>query len=248
MFFGENKDKSKKEKNMFENVHDTLLSSMALYPFFSKEQQLSICHFVNEFYNSKTVLVSPDVEIGDREPLLVVIAANASLVGGAQQTDYFSSVKWIHICSNDLQVDGDAYETSTVRLSARPCLKESFEIVEGRNLVVHEFAHILDHMYGLSGSTVTLREAYEVYLENIEAQQEDLIPDCATPPGEMVDHVYTHDEIMFHPPEEYFAVLSELFFTNPAVIHDDYPELYRDLFGIYGLNMAAILAGSELNR
>lgn len=248
MFFGKYKDKGKKATNSFENIHDTLLSSMALYLFLSKEQQQIICHFVNEFYNGKTVLVSPDVKIEDRETLLVVIAANAALVGGAQQTDYFSSVKWIHICSDDLPVDGDAYETSTVRLNARPCLKESFEIIEGQNLVVHEFAHILDHMYGLSGSTAALREAYEFYLENIESQQEDLIPDCATPPGEMVDYVNTHDEIMFRPPEEYFAVLSELFFTNPAVIYDDYPKLYRELVGIYGLNMAAILGAANETR
>ncbi|MGF1733708.1 zinc-dependent peptidase [Photobacterium kasasachensis] len=237
MFWG----KSKKTKSRFQNVHDTLLSSMALYPFLSKEQQQIICHFVNEFYNGKTVLVSPDVKIEDRENLLVVIAANAALVGGAQQTDYFSCVKWIHICSDDLLVDGDAYETSTVRLNARPCLKESIEIIEGQNLVVHEFAHILDHMYGLSGSTSVIREAYEVYLGNIESQQEDLIPDCAAPPGEMVGHVYSHDEIMFYPPEEYFAVISELFFTNPVAIHNSYPELYHELVGIYGLNMAAIL-------
>ncbi|KMV28648.1 hypothetical protein AB733_22380 [Photobacterium swingsii] len=245
MFFSKSKNKGKKAKNRFENIHGTLLSSMALYPFFSNEQQRIICHFVNEFYNGKTVLVSPDIKIEDRETLLMVIAANAALVGGAQQTDYFSSVKWIHICSDDLQVDGDAYETSTVRLSARPCLKESIEITEGQNLIVHEFAHILDHLYGLSGSTAVLREAYEVYLDNIKSQQGDIVPDCATPLGEIVDHVNTHDEIMFHPPEEYFAVLSELFFTNPAAIYNDYPKLYRELVGIYGLHMVEILDGGE---
>ncbi|PSU35778.1 zinc-dependent peptidase [Photobacterium lutimaris] len=124
-------------------------------------------------------------------------------------------------------------------------MKESFEIIEGQNLVVHEFAHILDHMHGLSGSTAALREAYEVYLENIESKQDDLTPDCATPLGEMVDHVNTHDETMLRPPEEYFAVLTELFFTNPAAIYDDYPNLYRELVGIYGLNMAAIMGSAN---
>ncbi|PKF48746.1 zinc-dependent peptidase [Enterovibrio nigricans] len=243
MFFG--KIFSKKAKKQFESVHDDLLSSMALYSYFSVEQQLFICHFVNQFYNNKTVLVSPDITIENRELLLVLIAANASLVGGAQRTDYFSSVKWIHICSDDLQVDGDAYETSTVRLSASLCLEETSDIIDGRNLIVHEFAHILDHIFGLSGSTPALRKAHEAYLSNTAAQQEYLVPDCATPPSEIVNHVFTHDETLLRTHEEYFAVLSELFFTNPAAIHENSVELYSDLVGIYGLNMLAILSGRD---
>ncbi|KOO15782.1 hypothetical protein AKJ18_06445 [Vibrio xuii] len=111
---------------------------MALYPYFSVDQQLFICHFVNEFHNNKTVLVSPDIIIENRELLLVLIAANAPLVGGAQRTNYLSSVKWVHIRSDDLQVDGDAYETSTVRLSTFLCLGELSDIVGGVNLIVNE--------------------------------------------------------------------------------------------------------------
>ncbi|MFS1917800.1 MULTISPECIES: zinc-dependent peptidase [unclassified Vibrio] len=243
MFLG--KSRNKKTKKQFENVHDILLSSMALYPYFSVDQQLFICHFVNEFYNNKTVLVSPDITIENQELLLVLIAANASLVGGAQRTNYFSSVKWVHICSDDLQVDGDAYETSTVRLNAFPCLKESSDIIDGRNLIVHEFAHILDHIYGLSGSTPALRKGYEVYLGNTAVQQEYLVPDCATSPSEIADHIFTHDDTLLRTHEEYFAVLSELFFTNPAAIHENSLELYSDLVGIYGLNMVDILSVRE---
>ncbi|KLV03794.1 hypothetical protein ABT56_17630 [Photobacterium aquae] len=242
MFFGFGKRKEKgRAAPRFENVHAILCRSMALYPYFSDQQQQVICQFVNGFYDGKTVLVSPEIEVEDHETLLVVIAANAALVGAAQQTNFFSSVKWLHICADDLPVDGDAYESSTVRLCAWPCLEESFEILEGHNLVVHEFAHVLDHLFGLSGSTPALCAGYENYLDNIEKQQDDAIADCATPPGERGDTLYGYDDASFHPPEEYFAVLSELFFTNPSAILNDSPELYRDLVAIYGLDMASHL-------
>jgi hypothetical protein len=35
-------------------------------------------------------------------------------------------------------------------------------------------------------------------------------------------------------PGEFFAVMSEAFFEIPDVLHDAYPELYRQLAAFYG--------------
>ena len=205
-------------------THSILLSSMELYRYLTQEHQAMICEFVVNFYKGKTVYISQ--EIVDDVVLLTITAANAALVGAAQRTEYFSSVKWLYFCTNDLDVAGDCLAPTSVRFESKICLEESKKITPGNNLVVHEFAHVLDSLLGICGSTKALREVFRQCWTDLRNGKEIAVfPADADISSEI----------------EFFAVASELFFTSAAQLKEGYPELYSDLLSIYGLDTAALI-------
>lgn len=216
----------------------TLTQSMAVYRHLPGQYQQVICDFVSRFYRHKTVFLHPAVK--HRDILLAITAANAALVGAAQQTNCFSCVQWIYFCADDLPVEGDAWSTTTVHLRARTCLKESRTITPGSNLVVHEFAHVLDALLGISGSTRALRDAFDQYLDDLDSADE-VIADCFTPLEDAPHGIEFTEDAELHTEVEFFAVATEAFFTHPRRLQEHYPGLYRDLVSIYGLDMAEYL-------
>jgi len=219
-------------------MHATLVQSMAVYRHLPGKYQQVICDFVLRFYRHKTVFAHPAVK--HRDTLLAITASNAALVGAAQQTNCFASVQWIYFCAKDLPVEGDAQNTTTVRLRAKTCLKESRVITPGSNLVVHEFAHILDALLGISGSTAALRDGFDQYMGNL-ASADDVIADCFTPLEDTPHGIEFTEDADLHTEVEFFAVATEAFFTHPYRLKESYPALYRDFVSIYGLDMADYL-------
>ena len=106
---------------------------------------------------------------------------------------------------------------------------------DGYNVVIHEFAHKLDMLNGEADGVPplpaglsredweeTLLTAYDDFCDRVDAAEvrarrrgyasDALIPDI--------------DPYASESPAEFFAVLSEVFFENPEILHHDYPELY----------------------
>lgn len=221
---------------MTETRRDLLEANMALFPCLPAEARESILRFVDRFIDGKSFYFHPSLPVDDRMP--VIVAANAALVGAAQPVDGFSSVRWLYFCGDDLEPDGDALGAGTVRLRADRCLEESQQIVPGRNLVVHEFAHVLDALFALSGSTRALNEAHEQFRDRLYDDG------CNLWSNEPIDvcHDVDFDEYTeFCSAEEFFSIASESFFTVPAQIRAQHPALYADLQKLYGLDMAEIV-------
>ncbi len=99
----------------------------------------------------------------------------------------------------------------------------------GYNVVIHEFAHKI-HMEGGGDENFpaaragmdpakwrkTLEKAYERFCSEVDAGRPTFIDDYAS------EH-----------PAEFFAVMSEAFFTESAVLARDWPELYGQLALFY---------------
>lgn len=213
-----------------------LRGAMALFSLFDEAQQASICAFVKGFYDSKRIFAHPGLEC--TAELLALVAGHAALVGGAQSTACFASVRWIYFCGDDLDNDGDALGSGTVRLNAAICLAESRRIIPGQNLVIHEFAHILDHQLGISGSTPALRAAYGNYLADVDPSVVG-----APSPEDWLSEQGFSGQFSGLPEQEFFAYLSESFFTEPHRLAVMDRALYRDLVAIYGLDMASLSIG-----
>ncbi len=109
----------------------------------------------------------------------------------------------------------------------------------GYNVVIHEFAHKI-HMEGGGDEDFpaaraemnakkwreTLELAYERFCGEVDAGRPTLIDDYAS------EH-----------PAEFFAVMSETFFTQSAVLARDYPELYLQLALFYRQDPAGRAGG-----
>jgi Mlc titration factor MtfA (ptsG expression regulator) len=107
-------------------------------------------------------------------------------------------------------LSGQTIETDRVVLSWRD-VAESLRLGDGYNVVVHEFAHYLDHAWANRpvGSHDALRAGYAALCDAVERGQETLI-----------DPYGAKDEA------EFFAVLAEVFLELPQDLADEHPELY----------------------
>ncbi len=99
----------------------------------------------------------------------------------------------------------------------------------GYNVVIHEFAHKLHMLHGdeegfpVPGADMdaerwreTLERAYERFCREVDSGEPTII-----------------DEYAAEHPAEFFAVMSEAFFTDSAIVARDYPELYAQLARFY---------------
>ena len=125
----------------------------------------------------------------------------------------------------DEELAGEAWPGGPVILSW-----EDVGLAErGYNVVIHEFAHKI-HMDGGGDSDFpaaragmdpakwrkTLEKAYQRFCGEVDAGRPTFIDDYAS------EH-----------PAEFFAVMSEAFFTESAVLARDWPELYAQLALFY---------------
>jgi Mlc titration factor MtfA (ptsG expression regulator) len=94
---------------------------------------------------------------------------------------------------------------------------------EGINLVLHEFAHKLDMRDGVANGCPplpadisplhwqqTLQEAFDDFAQRVDGGEETAIDPYAS-----------------EDPAEFFAVLSEVFFADPMLLHGEYPPVYQ---------------------
>ena len=119
---------------------------------------------------------------------------------------------------------GEAWARGPVILSWDDVERDSYRLNPGHHIIIHEFAHKLDMLNGRANGmpplhpdmpievwTRSLSRAYERLQSRIEQHDPDLNPYAATDPA------------------EFFAVVCEYFFTAPEILHQHYPEVYRQL-------------------
>lgn len=126
---------------------------------------------------------------------------------------------------------GEASSLGQVVLSWDDCENGALSPDSHHNVILHEFAHQLDYLDGsadgappLSGSQAehwqqTMSEAYDNLRQSlIHRRTSWLDPYGATEPA------------------EFFAVLTETFFQQPAHLFEQQPQVYETLCGFYRIN------------
>jgi Mlc titration factor MtfA (ptsG expression regulator) len=189
------------------------------------------------------------------QEMRVVIAAQACLLLLNRPTDYFGSVRQILVYPSAFVVDrmatdgagvqqdqhlalvGESWSQGQVILSWQDALEGATLADDGRNVVIHEFAHQLDQENGAaSGAPPPNRgdtqhdpkrwsQVFHAAYAQLQAQVQD---------GHqgLLNHYGAQD------PAEFFAVVSEVFFEQAQALAHDYPELYQELRGYYKVDPA----------
>jgi len=103
---------------------------------------------------------------------------------------------------------------------------------DGRNVVIHEFARQLDQESGpANGAPLhapgALDYSRQRWSQVFHASYAQLQHQARTGSVGLLDPYGAQD------PAEFFAVASEVFFERPKELALEYPELYRELSGIY---------------
>ena len=215
--------------------------------------QLQLKKHMQVFLAEKPFIGCGGLEITDE--MRVAIAAQACLLllnppraaTGRQRNDFYPALRHILVYPEAFvvarqRVDasgvardqrdvlvGESWSQGQVILSWREALDGASVANDGRNVVLHEFAHQLDQENGAANGAPWLpnpaRRArwaqvmgaeFAALQQCVEAGQESLLdPYAATDPA------------------EFFAVATEVFFELPARLAAEHPALYRELSQFY---------------
>jgi len=113
--------------------------------------------------------------------------------------------------------------------------------IDGDNLVIHEFAHKLDMRSGSANGFPPLPKAMskQDWNDSFTNAYDDLQKKIHNEEETCIDR-YAATE-----PAEFFAVISEVFFEQPAIIHRCYPQVYQNLADFYQQNTLERMVGCE---
>lgn len=135
----------------------------------------------------------------------------------------------------DEELSGEAMEGGPVMLSWRDVAEAGDSAAWGYNVVVHEFAHVLDMRDGLADGVPLLidRAARERWLAVLEPQWQAFCDRVDAGEDTLIDP-YGAEAI-----DEFFAVASEVFFVDAPALRGEHPALYELLAGYYRQDPAA---------
>lgn len=135
----------------------------------------------------------------------------------------------------DEELAGEAMEGGPVMLSWHDVADAGNSAAWGYNVVIHEFAHVLDMRDGAADGVPLLpdRAARERWLAVLEPQWREFCERVEAGEDTLLDP-YGAEAI-----DEFFAVASEVFFVDAASLRAEHPELYELLAGYYRQDPAA---------
>jgi Mlc titration factor MtfA (ptsG expression regulator) len=105
----------------------------------------------------------------------------------------------------------------------------------GMNLVIHEFAHKIDMQGGDANGCPPLPPSMSAdgWRRVLAAAYDDFCARADRDEGTAIDPYAAES------PGEFFAVLSEVFFADPTLLRDEYPDVYGQFVQFYGQDPAA---------
>lgn len=132
-------------------------------------------------------------------------------------------------------LSGEALEGGPVMLSWRDVRGSGRSAAEGYNVVIHEFAHVLDMADGRADGVPLLAKdiTRQEWIETLSAEHRALSARVEADEPSVLDP-YGAGSL-----EEFFAVASEAFFVAPAATRAEHPALYSLLRRYYRLDPAA---------
>lgn len=144
----------------------------------------------------------------------------------------------------DEELAGEAMEGGPIMLSWRDVADAGDSADWAYNVVVHEFAHVLDMRDGIADGVPLLpdRLARERWIDVLEREWSAF---CARVDAE---HDTLLDPYGAEAIDEFFAVASEAFFVAGRQLRQEHPALYELLAGYYRQDTAAALAPRRAAR
>ena len=214
---------------------DNAFRQLPLLDHLSAEEQNRLRHLAILFLHEKSFVGAHDLEVSEEMRLLIALQACLPILhlgidwysgwttiiiypaGFAPKREVVDEFGLVHTVKNE--VIGEAWQRGPVILSWEDT--ETAGTLDGRNVVIHEFVHKLAMLNGAADGFPPQHErsharawseiftaAYADFQENPKA---GLSRYGATAPA------------------EFLAVLSEVFFENPGLLNDIYPEVYEAL-------------------
>ena len=225
----------------FEPLHQ----DFALYSRLSPPEQARLRDDVRVFVAEKNWEGCRGLTMTDE--VRVTVAAQACLLLLAVDHDYFHHVQSILVYPSAFEVPahdvlganvviegtqgalGQAFYRGPVLLAWDDVLAGGRGLTDGRNTVLHEFAHQLDFLDGGLDGTPPLRSRAQArrWRQVMTAEYERLGRDLDRGRRTLLDEDAADNE------SEFFAVATEFFFGRPSDLKRDHPRLFELLRDYY---------------
>jgi len=232
-----------------------LLEGFPLYRCLPKSLREKLQNHIKVFLDEKHFEGCMGFEL-TQEVKLLIAAQACLLLLGKENTEY-TTLKSILVYPDTYQakrtemapggvvtetqqaVLGQSWERGTVALSWKSTQRGAANMHDGRNVVLHEFAHQLDQATGQANGLPKLRSAsrYAAW-KRVMSEEYERLQDRVEAGRRTVMDAYgaTH-------PAEFFAVASECFFEKPEQLKRARPALYDQLQLFYQQDPSAYLKG-----
>lgn len=181
------------------------------------------------------------------EEMRVVIAAQACLLLLNRRTDYYPALRQVLVYPGAFLVErshtdavgvqhgghaalaGESWSQGQVIVSWQDVLEGAAQAHDGRNVVIHEFAHQLDQENGPANGAPHLpgRRRRERWAQVLQREFSGLRAALAAGAVTLLNPYAATD------PAEFYAVASETFFEQPAAMAEQHPALYQVLSDYY---------------
>jgi len=134
-------------------------------------------------------------------------------------------------------LSGQTWDKGSLVLSWDDVVKGASDIHDGRNVVLHEFAHQLDNEAGVADGAPLLpeRSMYEAWARILGREYKALVRSTENDQPTLIDRYAATN------PAEFFAVATEFFFEKPIELRARHPELYSELKIFYMQDPASLL-------
>ena len=210
--------------------------------------QLQLKQHIQVFLAEKTFIGCSGLVLTDE--MRVTIAAHACLLILNRSCGYYPHLRQILVYPDSFVVErvhtdgsgiahqerrvlaGESWSQGQVILSWQDTLAGAAVTGDGQNVAIHEFAHQLDQETGhANGAPMLARRANYRRWSNVLGEEFANLQARATrgEPSLFSDYGATD-------PGEFFAVISEVFFEQPAAMCGAHPALYRELSQFYQLD------------
>ncbi len=228
-----------------ENWIEIINRRLPVYAHMPEDLQEELHNHVRVFLWHKQFIGCAGLEV--TEEMRVTIAACACLLLLNRPTLKFKNVRWIYLYPGDFiarhtvedaagvtseqssVLSGEAWSNGRVILSWDDVVQGVRDFNDGRNVVLHEFAHQLD---GESGDTngaplLSSKGAYGTWAMVMSREFKALRAHAYFGAPTVLDTYGASS------PAEFFAVATESFFEEPDALAAEYPELYEELKKYY---------------
>jgi len=217
-------------------------------PYFKQmpaDLQLQLKQHIQVFLAEKKFVGCNGIRITDE--IRITVAAQACLLLLNRKTNFYPKLRTILVYprafikeQQSMNIDGvqhtqkmalagESWDFGKVVLSWQDTLDGAKIPDDGRNVVIHEFAHQLDQENGRANGAPILEKGqnYKCWSEVFSAQFELLKRQAKSGAPSLFDYYGATN------PAEFFAVASEVFFEKAQQFHYEYPTLYRQLRHYY---------------
>lgn len=211
--------------------------------------QLQIKQHIMVFLAEKEFYGFEGVEINDE--IRITIAAQACLLILNRKTNYYPKLKSIYVypagfitqhsavdgagvLQNQKRVlSGESWELGKVILSWKDSHEGGSDFNDGRNVIIHEFAHQLDQETGVANGAPFLKKKANSHWSSVLSKEFENLQRKAKSGQQSIFDYYGATN-----PAEFFAVASEVFFEQPKDLEETHPNLYQQLSAFYHVSPA----------